>query len=76
MTQEAENFRRNVAAACDVHGSKQELADNAGISNVYLSKIIHGKATPTIDVASKIAGALGVPLGKLLKSPPNLAATA
>lgn len=69
MSKEAENFRNNVAALCAEHGEIQRIAVKAGITRVYLSKIIHGKATPSIDVASSVAKALELPLADLLDSP-------
>lgn len=66
---ETRNFAANLAALCAEHGEVQRIATKADITRVYLSKIIHGRATPTIEVASKIAEALGLPLGELLKSP-------
>lgn len=72
MTVEARNFRANVGALCAEHGEIQRIADKAGITRVYLSKIIHGKATPTLDVAAKVASALDMPLSLLLDSPKKL----
>jgi len=62
-----EFFRRNLAALCAEHGSVQALADKAGLTRVYLSRIIHGRSVPTIDVAARIADALEVPLSSLLE---------
>jgi putative transcriptional regulator len=63
----ADNFRRNLAIACSEHGRIQNVADDAGVSRVYLSRIIHGKSVPTLEVAARIADALGIPLSDLLE---------
>ncbi|MGH7744294.1 MAG: helix-turn-helix domain-containing protein [Candidatus Dormibacteria bacterium] len=63
----AEQFRRNVAALCAALGGIQRVATEAGISRVYLSRIIHGHAQPTIGVAGRIADAVGLPLGDLFR---------
>lgn len=78
MTREAINFRDNVGSLCEEHGEIQRIADKAGISRVYLSKIIHGRATPTLDIAAQIATALDMPLASLLgsKMPKKAKATA
>lgn len=39
-----------------------ELADKAGISNVYLSYIEHGNKTPALETLRKICDSLGVTL--------------
>lgn len=64
---DTEIFRENVAELCAEHGQIEETANRAGISRVYLSRIINGHATPTLDIAAKIAEALKKPLPALLK---------
>jgi transcriptional regulator with XRE-family HTH domain len=41
-----------------------EIANNAGISRVYLSEIERGLKTPTIDTLKKICDALGITLAE------------
>lgn len=64
---QTEVFRENLATYCEEHGTIQELADAARLSRVYLSRIINGHATPTLDVAARIAEAMKTPLSALLK---------
>ena len=66
---DTKNFRANLAARCAGHGTIQRVADDAGITRPHLSKIIHGHSVPTLEVASKIAGALGLQLSELLADP-------
>ena len=63
------NFRLNLAVLCAEHGEIQNVSKRANITRPYLSKIIHGHATPTIDVASRVAYALGIALSDLLLAP-------
>lgn len=64
-------FRNNVATLCAEHGRIQEVADQAKISRVYLSRIINGHATPTIEIALQISDALGYSLADLLSAHPK-----
>jgi len=45
--------------------SQVELAKRAQISRPHLSNIENGEAQPTIDVALRIADALGVPVSSI-----------
>jgi thiol-disulfide isomerase/thioredoxin/transcriptional regulator with XRE-family HTH domain len=49
------NFRENLAALCAGYGQVQRLADEAKLSRVYLSRLIHGHCVPSLDVAARIA---------------------
>ena len=70
-----ERFRKNLEVICSEHGQVQAIASKAGLSRVYVSRIIHGRSIPTLDVAAKIADAVGIPLSALLeKTSRNLAA--
>lgn len=69
MQRETRNFRANVGNLCAEHGEVQRVATDAKISRVFLSKIIHGKAVPTIEVAAQIADALEFPLAELVQDP-------
>lgn len=62
-------FRANVAAICEEHGAVQAVATKAKITRVYLSKIIHGHATPSLDIAAKISEAVGIPLARMISRP-------
>lgn len=70
---EVEHFRKNVAKLCAGYGEVQRIAVKAGITRAYLSKVIHGRATPSIDVALDIAEALELDLGVLFESPTKFA---
>lgn len=67
------NFRVNVAIAMRAKGmSYRALAEAAGMGYPFLNRIVTGKANPSIDVADKLADALGVQLSQLLEeSPPR-----
>lgn len=64
-------FRKNVGILCEEHGRIQGVADQANISRVYLSKIINGHSTPTIEIALQIADALGYSLADLMSPHPK-----
>ncbi len=63
---QTEVFVANLASLCAEHGKVQQVADHADLSRVYVSKIIHGRAIPTLDVAARIAEALGFSLADML----------
>lgn len=46
--------------------TQETLAERASIGNSYLARIEAGNRKPTLDVLHGIAGALGVPIGRLL----------
>ena len=64
---ETEIFRGTLASLCAEHGKIQEIADSAGLSRVFLSRIINGHAVPTLDVAARIAKAAKMQLSDMLK---------
>lgn len=64
---ETEIFRKTLADLCAEHGRIQEIADEAKLSRVFLSRIINGHAVPTLDVAARIAKAAKMPLSDMLK---------
>ena len=65
-------FRSNVKAVAKARGVAN-LARDAGITRVYLSRIIAGNCNPSISVAIDIAAACGASLGELLAPKKNLA---
>jgi transcriptional regulator with XRE-family HTH domain len=46
--------------------SKQALAEKAGLHQTYIGKIECGSANPSLDAATAIAEALGLPLSALI----------
>lgn len=56
----AERFRKNIAPLCK--GKQEEIADKAGISRVFLNRILQGKSEPSLGIAENIAKAVGVSL--------------
>ena len=46
--------------------TQEALAEHAGIHPSHLSLIERGRRSPTLDVAWSLAGALGIPLSKLI----------
>lgn len=65
-TAETRRFRAVLAFHCANHGEVQRIADRAGITRPYLSKVLHGKAVPSIEIASKIATALDITLADMV----------
>ena len=53
--------------------SQREVARRAQISYVYLNKILHSKAVPTLPIAERIAAATGSSLGSILRNPKKVA---
>jgi transcriptional regulator with XRE-family HTH domain len=47
--------------------TQKELAARAGISRGYLARLETGRHDPTITTLEKLAKALNVPVGRLLK---------
>ena len=47
--------------------TQAELAERAGISHGYLARLETGRQDPTITTLEKLAKALKVPIGRLLK---------
>jgi len=62
-SQQVEAFRRNLGLVCN--GNQGRIAASAGISRVFLNRIIRGHATPTLPVAFRIAEALGTTVDTL-----------
>lgn len=52
--------------------SQEELAFRANISRTYVSEVERGLRNISIDNMEDLSIALGVPLGDLLKSPPDV----
>ncbi|MGO9056095.1 MAG: helix-turn-helix domain-containing protein [Candidatus Binataceae bacterium] len=46
--------------------SQEALAESAGIHHTYVSLLERGKCRPTVDVAARLAGALGKKLSALI----------
>jgi transcriptional regulator with XRE-family HTH domain len=62
---------RSVKSAREEQGLTQRtLAERAGITEKYLSRIELGLATPSVLVAFRVAGALGLGLDRLVAAPP------
>lgn len=70
---ETKHFSKNLAVVCAEHGSIQDIADKSKLSRVYVSKLIHGKAVPSLEVASRIAEAAGLTLKQMLETPETFA---
>lgn len=66
-------FRQNLGTICAEHGEIQRLADRAGMTRAYISNIIRGKATPSLEFAARIADAANVSLQDLLATPEQFA---
>lgn len=53
----------------DAGRTQEDVADRAGVTAVYLSRIETGRANCTLDVLEAMAEALGVAPGDLLVTP-------
>lgn len=62
---DAAAFQRNLRRLCA--GRQAAVAKSAGISLVFLNRIINGHASPSLAVACDIARALSVELADLLE---------
>jgi transcriptional regulator with XRE-family HTH domain len=66
-----QQFGRSLKAAREAHGLTQRaLADAADIAEKYVSRIELGLASPSVDVGSRLARALGVSLDLLADAAP------
>ena len=65
------NVRRYVRLNDITYGT---LAEKAGLSREWLSKMLAGKSNPTLPVCERIAVALNVSLAVLVSEPPTVAA--
>lgn len=54
-----------------VEMTQQALADQIGAGRVTINRIEHGRQVPTLDIASRIAGALGASLDELFADEPR-----
>lgn len=66
---QTERFRKNLGTVCREHGAIQKIADDAGMTRAYVSNIIHGKVSPSLENSAKIADAIGLTLTDLLADP-------
>jgi len=70
MPQKTDAFRANVVKYTKLRGMTfGQLADLAGLSREWLSKMLHGKSNPTLPVCERIARALEVSLEALVSEP-------
>ena len=53
-----------------------KVAENAGISRVFLNRVLQGHSEPTLPIAEKIATATGSSLATILRKSKNRAAVA
>lgn len=60
-----DHFRENVRALCSERGAQRRLAEAVKISPPYLSDVLRGLKSPSLDIAYDIARALGVGLDTL-----------
>ena len=49
--------------------SQAELARRSGVSQPHVNQMLRGTVVPSLDIAEKIAAAVGMPLSKLLAEP-------
>lgn len=66
-TQHSDAFRRSLATWLDqATESKRAFAARTGLSRSHLDKILAGDCVPSLDVAGRIAEAIGEPLSALI----------
>ena len=70
-TAESDLFRAKLRPL--VNGSQGKIAQQAGISRKHLNQILHGHVNPSLDVACKLAQAVGTPLSSLVSLPERAA---
>lgn len=64
-------FSRNLIRILELRAwTKQDLADKCGMERSYISKLIAGQHSPSLEIAERIAKACEVELFELLT--PNL----
>lgn len=67
MSQTAvDSFRLAIVAHCK--GRQEQVAKEAGISRVFLNKILQGHSEPSLETAAKIATALNISLDEAITS--------
>lgn len=66
--QAAQTFRERLRDAMNSAGvSQRELAERAKTSYPGINRILQGKQAPTLDLADRLADAVGMPLSALLE---------
>lgn len=65
-------FRTNVRSFLHLrHLTQVAMADRAGLSQEWLSKMLAGRSNPTLPICERIARALDTSLEALLAEPPG-----
>jgi transcriptional regulator with XRE-family HTH domain len=68
MKSEAEKLGRNLKRIRTEKGISQvDIARSLGVSRGFVSNVENGKTNPTLATIAKIAGAVGVSTGELMK---------
>lgn len=68
MKSEAEKLGENLRRIRTEKGLTQEdIARSLGVSRGFVSNVENGKTNPTLSTITKIAGAVGVSTGELMK---------
>lgn len=69
----SKTFRQKLRDAMERKGlTQRELAKNAATSHPGINRILQGKQTPTLELADRLADAVGVPLRDLLPLPEKI----
>lgn len=63
---EANLFRENLEFACESRGSTSDIIRKSDVARSHFYKILRGETVPTLDVAARIAAAVGVPLEQMI----------
>jgi transcriptional regulator with XRE-family HTH domain len=61
-----DNFLRHLRELTS--GKQGDVAERASVSRVYLNRILQGRSMPSLDVAVRLAAAVGYDLGDLMSS--------
>ena len=68
MKNESKRLGRNLKRVRKEKGISQgDIVRSLGMDRAFVSNIENGKANPTLATIAKLAKALGVPLGELIK---------
>lgn len=67
--QASKTFRERLREAMDRAGlTQRDLAKKVGAGYPGINRVLQGKQNPTIEMADKLADAVGIPLSKLLEN--------
>lgn len=70
-----DNFRFNLSSVLkEQNVSQRAVAEGAGLSYVYVNRVLQGKTSPSLECCEKIANAIHLPLEDLISHPADFSA--